>query len=268
MTSSSHPPAGFGTYGMRGVDIFEAVSGLSKLGYRGIELCLAPDWPTDPQVFVEEQRSRLRSALIDAGFEQVVFMRGFDPCVEEEARGGMLTRFAADCNIADAPAIYAGTLGLPQWEWDEQRERIAAGLVEMADLGREHNVILAVEPHIGGAFDTPEKANWLMQATDHPSLKLNFDYSHFQLLGMNLAHCMELCMPHAVHTHVKDSKGTPEQFEFLLPGQGDTDYEEYYRLLAHYPYAGMVCVECSGMVFNSPDYDPWEAARWCAGILM
>lgn len=39
---------GYGTYGMKEVDPFEAVQGLKKIGYDAIEIAATKGWPTAP----------------------------------------------------------------------------------------------------------------------------------------------------------------------------------------------------------------------------
>jgi inosose dehydratase len=60
---------------------------------------------------------------------------------------------------------------------------------------------------------------------------------------------------------VKDAKGSAEKFEFLLPGQGETDYAAYAKLLAKEKYRGPVVVEVSGQISAKPGYDPVAAAK-------
>ena len=67
--------------------------------------------------------------------------------------------------------------------------------------------------------------------------------------------------PLAVFIHVKDAKGSADKFEFLLPGEGTTDYTAYAKLVAGSRYTGPVVVEVSGMVSNKQGYDPNAAAK-------
>ena len=102
-----------------------------------------------------------------------------------------------------------------------------------------------------------------MRRTDHPGLKLNFDYSHFFVQGMALQHCVDLCLPHAVHIHIKDGAMADGRVQFLLPGQGRLDLAAYLKTLTRAGLAVSVTVEVSAMIWKAPDYDPWTAATFC-----
>jgi sugar phosphate isomerase/epimerase len=48
-------------------------------------------------------------------------------------------------------------------------EKVVAERVHsLGDYAAGQGVILAVEPHSGTAFDTPDKALWLMDTLQHP----------------------------------------------------------------------------------------------------
>jgi len=62
---------------------------------------------------------------------------------------------------------------------------------------------------------------------------------------------------------VKDAVGTPAKHDYLLPGDGKTDYLEYFRLLKQVRYSGWVGVEVSAMIHTKPGYQPVPTARIC-----
>jgi inosose dehydratase len=66
-----------------------------------------------------------------------------------------------------------------------------------------------------------------------------------------------------VFISLKDSRGTPENHEFLLAGDGETDYTFYFGLLKELGYNGFVSIEVSSMIQRKPGYDPVAAARLC-----
>ena len=101
-----------------------------------------------------------------------------------------------------------------------------------------------------------------MRAVNKPSLRVHYDYSHFELIDIPLEETMDKLLPYAAGMHVKDVSGRPPAFRFLLPGEGTLDYARYLRLLQERGYDGAVTVEISGQLFNAPGYDAVAAARF------
>ena len=100
-------------------------------------------------------------------------------------------------------------------------------------MAEDHGVTLALEAHVGQEFDSPEKAVWPVEAVGRPSVRLNFGHSHFHVLGMGLQHCVDLCAPYAVHTHLQDGRmAEGGRVQFLLPGDGDLDLQAYFRAVS------------------------------------
>ena len=256
----------FGTYGTRDIDVFEVLPRLKAIGYETVELVCRPDGQVRPESLDAADRKKLSEAVRAVGFTPPVLMGGLGPDAEVAEA---LFRLTADLNFGDAPGIYTSVVSADAATWDASRDAVREGLVKLADLAAKHNVILAAEAHVGGGLDTPEKAAWLAEAANHPNLKLNFDISHFAVQGMDTARCVELCLPHTVHMHVKDGYlDDARNVTFLLPGEGDFDYVAFFRLLAERGGPPCpVCVEVSGMVSAKPDYDPWRAAESCYRVL-
>ena len=65
------------------------------------------------------------------------------------------------------------------------------------------------------------------------------------------------------YVQVKDSRGTPESHEYLLPGNGSTDYLQLLTILRDAQYSGFVGVEISSMIHRKSDYEPIPTARLC-----
>jgi sugar phosphate isomerase/epimerase len=109
-------------------------------------------------------------------------------------------------------------------------------------------------------MDAPEKIVWLMQAVNSPHFRLNFDNSHFEVMGRDMDEYVPMLAPYAVHTDLKDQRGRSPAHEFLVPGEGDFAYGRYLRALQAAGYDGYLTVEISVMVQRREGYDPAEVA--------
>ncbi|NQU97008.1 MAG: sugar phosphate isomerase/epimerase [Chloroflexi bacterium] len=260
---------GYSTYAMREVDVFDALPRLRSMGYEAVEICVRDGWATAADVFDASARRKLVGRLRDLGFPPPPLMDSMSVCAEGGDREAMLRRAAAtfsmarDVNFGDALAVVTTTLGSPEPPWDTGRQEIRDGFLELADLASQYGVVIAVEAHVGGVFETPEKAVWLMEETGHEHLKLNFDISHFTVQGYDLQQCVDLCAPYAVHTHVKDGYMVDGRVQFQLPGEGDLDLTAYMKAVARAGLELPVYVEVSLQLSGLPGYDPWQAAGFC-----
>jgi inosose dehydratase len=144
---------------------------------------------------------------------------------------------------------------------------MADRLRDWAAAAEQARTTIAIKAHIGSAVNSPERLLWLLDAVKSPAIQIAYDYSHFQLQGIGLAESLQLLLPRTKFIHVKDSVGDATKFQFVLPGEGKTDYVEYFSMLRMHGYSGPVCVEVSSQVFNKPGYDPIAAAKKCFATL-
>ena len=138
--------------------------------------------------------------------------------------------------------------------WERDREGLVANLADMAVIAESAGAIIAVKAHFGTMVRTPAQAEWVMQAVDHPRIRLNYDLSHFSLAGFDLKESLGLLLPWISYIHVKDAEfDAAGQSRFLLPGAGKTNYAEYFAAVARQGSVRGCAAEISGMVFKAPD---------------
>ena len=213
---------GYGNYGMREEDIFDALPRLRDIGYEAIELTVSDGWSTSPERLLGASRQRLAELCASLDFPPPALL-GFAAGDDPLAAFVSSCELARDLNFGEAPAVIC-TMPPGYWsDWEGQKQAMRDRLLEWADLAADHDAVIAVEPHVGMALDTPEKATWLMAATEHPNLKLTFDCSHFHVMGLDMQNAIDLCMPQAAHIHIKDGRMVEDEVQFLLPGEGDLD---------------------------------------------
>ena len=263
----------YSTYGMKDLDVLEALPRLRDMGYRGMEVAVQPGWPTEPARMDAGARRGLAAAFRSLGFPTPVIMALLKPCAEGEGRPAALAQFEAsfalarDLRIDDAPLVVSSTLG-HQRPWESGREAIVEMVVEVADMAARYGAVLAIEPHAGGDFETPEKAVWLIERAAHEHLRLNFDYSHFLVEEFGLQHSAGLNVPLAAHNHIKDGyKDGEGRVVYLLPGDGGLDLVEYVRVVEAAGWDRYICPEVTGQIWSKEGYDPWAAAQFCFDAL-
>ena len=260
---------GYSTYGMQGLDVFESLPRVRDIGYTAMEICVRSEWSTSADQFGVASRRRLVALFQELGFPPPPLMDDLPICAEADDRTAMLDRarqtfgMAADLNFGDQLAVVTTTLGHPEPPWEEGKGAIRDGFLEVADLAAEYDVIVAAEPHAISEFDTPEKAEWLMEQTRHDHLKLNFDISHFVCQGIGLEHSIDVCLPYAAHTHVKDGYIENGNVRYQLPGDGDMDLTEYMKAVSGAGLKVPVYVEVSMQLSTLEGYDPWDTAERC-----
>ena len=110
---------------------------------------------------------------------------------------------AAEMAQSGQPSIMASLVGGRPDDWLAGRQRLAERISLLGDYAQKQQVILAIEPHCGTALDLPDKAEWLFSTVNHPFVRMNFDISHMEVMGIGIDECVPVMAPLAVHTHVR-----------------------------------------------------------------
>jgi inosose dehydratase len=266
------PPAGvtfsFGTYGMRGLKTDEAIRAVTAIGYDGVEICVRTEWDAAPEHLSEVRRRELRALLKQTGLKLTALMEHVQPSSDPEQHSAALTRLERAAELGHAlapegPPLIQTTLGGGRWE--DVRSLYVDRVGDWAALGERTRTVIAIKPHRGGALSRPDEAVWLIQQLDRTRwLRMVYDYSHYAFRDLPLDATVRTALPFTAHVAVKDAVSRDDRVEFALPGaSGGFDYTELFRLLKAGRYAGDICCEVSGMVWNRPDYDPLAAAKTC-----
>ena len=130
-------------------------------------------------------------------------------------------------------------------------------------------MLFSFEAHVLQIVERPEQQLWLMEQVNSPALKVNFDISHFDVLGIPTEESVQALVPDgkAVHTHLKDQRGRSPDHQFLIPGEGDFDYVRYLTAMQAAGYDGYIVPEISMMVQRRPSYDPLAACTQSYAVL-
>lgn len=265
------PPSigfGFGTYGMQSIETGAALRELARIGYDGVELAILPGWASEPKLLSPSGRRELRSLLDGLGLSLPAMLESLPLIGTPEKRASNLERIKQAAALAhdlapSKPPVLDTILGLKTADWEQVKGRMVDELKDWARVAAASQFVICFKPHASDAVDSPERALWLIRAVSSPHIRVVYDYSHFFVEGFSLAASLRQLLPVSPFISVKDAAGNSSKYEFLLPGEGGTDYVEYFKLLKELKYDGFVSVEVSAMIFRKPGYEPIPTAQLC-----
>ena len=263
---------GFSLYGMKTLPVEQALRVCAEIGFHDIELALNPGYATEPKLLSPAQRQELRALVSSLGLRLSALMDNLSLTTDEKAHAANLERIKAAAALAhelapDAPPLLETVMGGKPAEWDKVKAQMAERLADWGRAAAAGKMTLCIKPHVSGAAHLPEHALWLLDQVKNPAVKLAYDFSHYQLRGLDLGKTLDALLPHSAFIHVKDAIGDAGKFQFALPGEGTIDYADYFRRLKAANWSGSICVEVSGQVFGKPGYDPIAAAKKCHAAL-
>lgn len=259
---------GFGTYGMRSLKPSEAIRQCAEIGYDGIELSLITGWPTEPTLLSKRDRAEIRGSLNDFQLAVPSLLESL-PCLRtEETHRENVEKLKRAVELAhdlasDKRPVVQSVVGGKTARWEEMKGRLVEQLADWARVGQTSKTVICFKPHAGSIVHDPQRALWIHRQVGSDWLKVVYDYSHFYLEGLALATSLKELLPITSYVQVKDSRGTPAKHEYLLPGDGQTDYVELLTVLKQARYHGFVNVEVSSMIHRKPDYRPIPTAKLC-----
>ena len=258
---------GYSTWGMPTVPVEAAIRHLAQIGFDGIELTVIPGYTTELSTLGSDERRRVAKllknyhlALPAIAAHSSLLETDLDAHTRNFRRLKDAVDLAVDLTQGDAvPAINTTPGGRPS-QWEDQKELLVERTGNLVEYAQSRGVTIAMEPHVGAIIDTPDKMIELLKLVGSPNLKVNFDISHFDIVGMTIEETVTALAAHSVHTHVKDQRGRYPEFEFLIPGEGVFDYVEYLQAMQTHGYDGFITAEVSMMVQRRRNFDPLAAA--------
>jgi inosose dehydratase len=260
------PPIGFclGTYGMKDLSIEAALRLIASTGYDGVELALMPGFPCDPAALSASDRERLRALLRETRLTLAAMNDALPITPDDRARSFERLKLAADLahDLApQSPPVLDLIVGGTTASWPASRALVIDELGSWAHLAEQRDVTLCFKPHAAQAIHNPDRALDVLRAVHSPKLKICYDYCHMFVARESLESSLRALGPHIGFITLKDARWTAAGHEFLLPGDGDTDYRLYFRLLKELGYRGWIAAEVTSMIWRKPGYDPAAAAR-------
>lgn len=255
-------------YGMPEVPLEDVLAFHRELGLRAIEITVLPRYTTSIERQDREEVRRWRELLRQHEMEVsavAIFENLGD--TDEEAVAARLARhrrtidLAVDLAAGDRPPFVACMPGGAVGTWEQVKERLAERIAGLAEYARQRGVVLAMKAHAITATDYPHKLIWLFEQVGSPSFRFCFDYSHFEVLGLSIEQAMLPLLNLSPYIEAKATRGRSPDHEYMIPGEGVSDFVAQFRLMKALRYDGYVTPEISVHVQRRPNYDPYAALR-------
>ena len=295
---------GFNTWSLATVPYTTFIPGLADIGYTAIAISVVPSYTIggrhvanagDLAQLSADDRRRIR-ALLDERDLVLTSIIGNQSLVHEDAERNdsamARLRGAIDLCVELAPpggpvpTMNTGVAG-QSGELESKQHVVLERLGGLTEYARERGVVVCIEPHVGGAIDTLERAEFIVQAIDSPHCRLDFDVSHFEVQGVGFAESVPRLAPLAGAVEIKDQLARPIEagdamarcrataaasqqrptadalrFQFLLGGEGDFDLPGYLSAMQAHGFTSPIAFEASVQCQARPNYDGMaEAAR-------
>ena len=269
---------GFSTWAMPKLPIDTALEHIAATGYTGVEITVHRGWTTELDKLDSAERRRILARVTALGLDlPAITCPG--TLVGEDA-AAVATSVAQVKRAIDLAVEWASPAGPPfvvtipggrpaDWDVPARRNQLVANTAELAAYAERSGVIFTFEAHVLQIVETPEQTLWVMEQVPSPGFRINFDISHFDVLGIPTEESVNLLVPggRSVHTHLKDQRGRSPNHEYLIPGEGDFDFVRYLKAMQAAGYTGYIMPEISIMVQRRPDYDPLAAVTQSYQVL-
>lgn len=260
---------GYSLYGMKMLGLPESLARCARIGYRNVELCLFPDYPAAPKSFSSSARAAVRSQLYQLGLtvsSLMVSVRIVGDNAEQKRNRTLIAaaaRMAGEVQPGRLPPIQIQLTDGSSGQWDELRDRTAAWLRELTAIAAEGGTSIVLGLHANALVNRPERLLWLYHQVNSPALALYYNHIHSVLEGVPLEESWRMLGPFSRFIHLQDVTGNSRKRNYLLPGDGNTDFATYFRMIRVTGYRGPVVVMVSGRFSKQPGYQPVAVAEKC-----
>jgi sugar phosphate isomerase/epimerase len=248
---------GFCSSAYPGRPLVEVFDKLAAAGYGAVEVFTWQGHPCHPATFDAAQAGDVRRAASERGLRISAVSAHTDWVSSGGSTAQALEFTSRSAEVADrlgVPLLITSTGPFPpacnRFEaWDALRTAILRAADYAASLG----IMLCVEPHVGHICVTWESTLKLVREIGGANLKVNFDASHFHVLGLDHRGALDKLKDYVVHVHLKDHflkraplgnlSQSPGNAEPTALGDGDFPLAEHVAHLRALGYDGVVSAE-------------------------
>lgn len=239
----------FSTLGCPNWDIKKIVESARRYGYEGVELRGAGRQHISFEISPRE-RNEIRKIFEDNGIEICcisAYTRFSSPVKEErESNIENLVRYCELAKEMNAPIVRSFIGDVPK-EIDkaEYMNYIPEALHKVGEKIEGLGIDVVLETH--DYFSTGRMISDIIRKTNSKNIKALWDVWHPYKSGESPKDTLEYLRAYLRHMHIKDAKRIGDNWQLVLPGDGDIPIKEIIDLLKGIDYQGYLSFEWEKM---------------------
>ena len=220
------------TYGFE-----EALDGIARAGFKGVELSAVPDWTE--HLSLNEKPETVRRKLDEKGLSATSL----------SAHSDLTTRAGTEYGIK--AVAWAADFGLPvvntavggHQSADENEAAFLSNVSALAKEAKAAGVVVALEIH-GDIMASSEVTIPLLEKIGSDWIRVNYDTGNVEYYsGRKAVDDLAAIVPYLAHVHLKDTTGGKGNWNFPACGAGTVDFARVLEILRAGGYEGPMSVE-------------------------
>ncbi len=217
-----------------------ALQGLSRNGFRQIELLAASEWTPhfDPSSASESDHRRLQEALDRHGLS-IASLSGHSNLSTEAGMGKFMDRLEFACSHG----VQIVNTGVGDLSTEELRRSFRRNIRRIAAVATEKKITVALEPH-GDWAPSGKALVKLIHEIGSDSIRINYDTANVVFYsGEKPEADIVPAAPFIAHVHLKDKIGGKKEWNFPGLGKGEIDFPSILDTLEQSGYSGPFSIE-------------------------
>lgn len=227
----------------------QALDGIARAGFKGVELCAVPGWTA--HVSLDASPADVKSQVEGFGLTATSLSAHSDLTTAEGLDHGVkAVGWAARYGL---PVVNTAIGGHQSAQ--EDGAAFLANIGALAEAAKSAGVVVALEIH-GDIMSCSELAVPVIEKIGSDWVRVNYDTANVEFYsGKKAADDISEIVPYIAHVHLKDTAGGKGNWSFPACGQGTVDFPRILRILQQAGYKGAFSVETE---FSGEPWPPLE----------
>jgi L-ribulose-5-phosphate 3-epimerase len=222
-------------------NVEEALDGISKSGFKFVELINVPNFATHISLETKDIKQEL-NLYKKYGVELLALGAGYGRMMKDDT----IINFKKVIDAAQLLGVKVIDADTGEVKNKKDEEKFYKDIKTLGDYASTKDVTICLELH--GDWCTNGKiAAEIVKKINHPNVKITYDTGNSIFYGDTRPEDdIKYAIPHMGNLHIKDKRGGYKVWDFPALGEGDVDFDKIFSLLKNYTGPMSVEVELDG----------------------